>query len=42
VMMSGHADSLQTPTADHPRVVALVAKPFTSKELSDTIANALR
>ena len=42
VMMSGHADSLQTPTADHPRVVALVAKPFTSRELGDTIAHALR
>jgi signal transduction histidine kinase/CheY-like chemotaxis protein len=42
VMMSGHADSLLTPTADHPGVVALVAKPFTSKELGDTIALALQ
>jgi len=42
VMMSGHAESLRTPTADHPGVVALVAKPFTSKELGDTIAHALR
>ena len=41
VMMSGHADSLRTPTADHPSVVAFVAKPFTSKELGDTIAHAL-
>lgn len=42
VMMSGHAESLRTPTADHPGVVALVAKPFTSKELGETIAHALR
>jgi CheY-like chemotaxis protein len=42
VMMSGHAESLRTPTVDHPGVVALVAKPFTSKELGETIAHALR
>lgn len=42
VMMSGHADSLRSPTADHPGVVALMAKPFTSRELGDTIAHALR
>ncbi len=42
VMMSGHADRLQSSTAEQSGVVALVAKPFTSKELGDTIAHALR
>ena len=41
VMMSGHVDTLRTQMTDHVGVVAFVAKPFTAKELGETIGQAV-